>query len=253
VLFSNDEVARYISKNFEPAWESVRPVPTVTIDFGNGHKITRTLHGNIATYVTTDKGQVLDILPGVYEPTTYLEQLDQFVKLHAMIAQSGERADWALQQYHQRQASLLEAGRPRAVLAEVNRGSSIFGTEQGVKMVLRPESRLAARQASHTAETRAKQQSAPKLDSREDLANWKLLAEDTTINESVRRRQIHEYLAKQLADSKPTRPDDIKKWLYREVLHADLDDPYLGLGKVLFESYPFAKEDAEVKELEAGG
>jgi hypothetical protein len=27
------------------------------------------------------------------------------------------------------------------------------------------------------------------------------------------------------------------------VLHADLDDPYLGLGKSLFANYPFAAED----------
>ena len=33
-------------------------------------------------------------------------------------------------------------------------------------------------------------------------------------------------------------PDKLTKWLYREVLHADLDDPYLGLGKALFENYP---------------
>ncbi len=29
-----------------------------------------------------------------------------------------------------------------------------------------------------------------------------------------------------------------------ELVHADLDDPYLGLGEVLFATYPFAKEDA---------
>jgi hypothetical protein len=32
--------------------------------------------------------------------------------------------------------------------------------------------------------------------------------------------------------------------MYKEVLNADLDDPYLGLGRVLFANYPFAKEDA---------
>ena len=38
-------------------------------------------------------------------------------------------------------------------------------------------------------------------------------------------------------------PGGITKWLYREVLHADLDDPYLGLGDLLFANYPFAAED----------
>ncbi len=41
-----------------------------------------------------------------------------------------------------------------------------------------------------------------------------------------------------------TTPEDMHKWLYREALHADLEDPYLGLGKVLFEDYLFAADDA---------
>ena len=64
---------------------------------------------------------------------------------------------------------------------------------------------------------------------------------DTRINEQHRRIQIHQYILQKGL----TTPDDMHKWLYREVLHADLDDPYMGLGKVLFENYPFAKEDAE--------
>jgi hypothetical protein len=73
------------------------------------------------------------------------------------------------------------------------------------------------------------------------LRTWKALADDTRINESVRRQMIHEQLAKNVSVS----PRDISKWLYREVLHADLDDPYLGLGDVLFANYPFAAEDAQ--------
>ena len=38
MLFSNEKVADYINKNFEPAWQSVRDVPMVTIDFGKGHR-----------------------------------------------------------------------------------------------------------------------------------------------------------------------------------------------------------------------
>jgi hypothetical protein len=47
-----------------------------------------------------------------------------------------------------------------------------------------------------------------------------------------------------LAEVGMIKPDAIVKWLYKDVLHADLDDPYLGLGDVLFKNYPFAEEDA---------
>jgi len=64
----------------------------------------------------------------------------------------------------------------------------------------------------------------------EDVANWNLLTEDTRHNEAVRRLQIHG----KLLEATGVRPEQLTRWLYKEVLHADLDDPYLGLGKTLF-------------------
>ena len=74
----------------------------------------------------------------------------------------------------------------------------------------------------------------------EDLASWNLLREDTQGNETIRRKQIHSLLAK----SGKVKPAGITKVIYKDILHADLDDPYLGLGPTLFGSYPFAKEEA---------
>ena len=71
------------------------------------------------------------------------------------------------------------------------------------------------------------------------LAAWPVLALDSRVNELLRRRTIHEHLARRGA----VRPDDIKSWLFKEVLHADIDDPLLGLGPLLNASYPFAEED----------
>ena len=68
-----------------------------------------------------------------------------------------------------------------------------------------------------------------------DLARWDLVVKDTYLNETIRHRQVHDWLAKQVA----VRPDQVKNWLYKEVLHTDLDDPYLGLHKTIFDGYPF--------------
>ncbi len=67
----------------------------------------------------------------------------------------------------------------------------------------------------------------------------KELAEDTRINETLRRRQIHE----KLVATGPVPPKDLLKWLSKDVPRADLDDPLLGLGDVLNRNYPFADED----------
>ncbi len=62
-----------------------------------------------------------------------------------------------------------------------------------------------------------------------------MIAFERWVNETFRRRQIHE----RLAESPLLQPGAVTRWLYRDILHADLDDPYLGLGRVLFANYPF--------------
>ncbi len=88
MLFSDEKVAQFINQSFEPCWQSVRPVPIVQVDFGNGKTVTRTLNGNIATYVCSPDGQVLDILPGIYEKAVYLDRLDQLKLLASYVSQA---------------------------------------------------------------------------------------------------------------------------------------------------------------------
>ncbi|TMQ34866.1 MAG: hypothetical protein E6K70_05355 [Planctomycetota bacterium] len=242
MLFSNEQVAAFISANFEPVWQTVRPVPLVHIDFGNGIQVTRTLHGNIATSVCTADGLVLDILPGIYEPRTYLDRLQQFRLLENYARQARQQGnlDAVLQAYHQKQAEAL--GKKQNPDRFVNVAPiSKARIERGIKAMLMP----AAQKNGPTAgigpgATGAAQ--ALSFSSPQELAAWKALAQDTEVNETTRRTQIHELLAK----AGLVRPDKILKPLYKDVLHADLDDPYLGLGSVLFAGYPFAGEEAAV-------
>jgi len=247
VLFSNDTVAQYINENFEPAWESVRPVPQVTIDFGNGKVVHRTLHGNVATYVCAADGRVLDVLPGIYEPKTYLARLKELQNLHRYVREDrfGRLGDAIIehkfQSYHRTQAAALQDGDKRAWFVEVEGNPrAIVRIESRLELVMQPAQRIQAR-AAVARGTFESDADVPKVDSPDDLPQWQALARDTAINETLRRRQIHE----RLAETGPVPPEQIKKWLYREVLHADLDDPYLGLGKILFDNYPFAEEDAD--------
>jgi hypothetical protein len=81
VIFAHPEVRDFVAATFIPAWESVRPVPTVTIDFGGGRTLKRTVNGNIATYVCRPDGTVVDLLPGLRTPEAYLEDLRRAVAL----------------------------------------------------------------------------------------------------------------------------------------------------------------------------
>ncbi len=56
-------------------WASVRAVPVITIDFGNGHKLVQTITGNSIHYVLDADGRAVDALPGLYNARTFIAEL----------------------------------------------------------------------------------------------------------------------------------------------------------------------------------
>jgi hypothetical protein len=233
-LFSQESVANFVNGNFEPVWETVRPVPILRIDFGNGTVLTRTLRGNILTSVCDADGTVLDALPGIYLEKTYLDRLDQLRLLAAYVkAKAADKRGEALAAYHKAQAEALAKRDTPERFVQKRQVAPIgkAAIERRVELIVleKPDP------ATLVKEDAAR----PTVSSPEDLKDWDLLAQDTVLNETTRRRQIHELLA----DKGLVRPDKVTKPIYKDVLHADLDDPYLGLGGVLFANYPFAKED----------
>lgn len=201
MLFSSPEVADFINKNFEPTWISVRPVPKVTIDFGNGRKMTRTVNGNIATYVCTKDGVVVDVVPGIYTKENYISALQSIRKQFDILPSEPIALEQSLKLYHSSAQTI-----PRDAM---NAARDIATAP----MVVQPKN--------------------PYFNETVELK--KALLADTNVNETQRRPMIHAYLVEHGRST----PDDMKKWLYREVLHADLDDPYLGFDRVLTQSYPF--------------
>jgi hypothetical protein len=226
-----------INMQFEPVWESVRAVPIVKIDFGNGKVITRTLNGNIATMVCTAEGDVLDIMAGIYAPKEYVANLWQFNFLARYVDQEGKdkRAE-RLKGYHESQEKALNEQGAALVLARRDISKKAV-VEKPIVFLFAPQ-RPNASEGTKVASSKAAEEE-PKLDNVDDLANWKVLAEDTRINETVRRQEVHALLK----GAGLVRPEKLTKRLYKDILHADLDDPYLGLGETLFANYPFAKED----------
>jgi hypothetical protein len=194
------------------------------------------LHGNIATYVCNADGNVLDILPGAYDPATYLTQLEQLRLLSRWVAQ-GEDSLERLREYHRdhqrapegvatlRRFRVEEAEPVKAVPERMADFSKVRRIERPVEVVLQP--------VSHKPIVLY----APAVSDSKDTTLTDL-EKDASYNELVRRCAIHEHLA--AADW--TAPAAVTKWLYREVLNADLDDPYLGLKDLLFADYPFTDE-----------
>ena len=70
-LYPNQDIAPYLRTHFVLHWKSERPVPKVTIDFGDGRKMETTLTGNSVHYVLDAQGHPVDALPGLCGPATF--------------------------------------------------------------------------------------------------------------------------------------------------------------------------------------
>lgn len=263
-----------MESNFEAVWVSVRPAPLVTIDFGNGHKVIRTLQGNVATYICGADGTIVDLLPGIYTPGPYREQLAKLATLTKDLAKlpEPERAT-RLKAYHTQRFAALTKQVPANVAFAGKHGGGCFGTGGGQVgglggfggMGIGGKGGFGGGSGAAFGGGNGGFGSAPAptpppvytgiegpleavLAGRPfvaaspkggDLATRADLQFDVVVNETVRRRLVHE----RLATLDAVQPDQLKSWLFREVLKADLDDPKLGLGTVLNEGDPFGAEE----------
>ena len=77
LLYPEPRINQVLRRDFVLHWQSVRPVPLVTIDFGDGRRVERTLTGNSAHLVLDPLGRAVGALPGLFSPDVFLAQLAQ--------------------------------------------------------------------------------------------------------------------------------------------------------------------------------
>jgi len=107
-LYANEEISQTLRENFVLHWQSVRPVPKVTIDFGDGRKLERTITGNSAHYILTPDAEVVDCLPGLYGPKAFLRKISDGLSLARQVAALAPSDRGAkLAEFHAQQVSLL--------------------------------------------------------------------------------------------------------------------------------------------------
>jgi hypothetical protein len=109
-LYSNSQVSAYLREHFILHWKSVRPVPRVTIDFGDGRKLERTLTGNSIHYILDVDGHPVDALPGLYGPAAFLREIARSETLARECAgQSNEKRREILRLYHKARLDAVAA------------------------------------------------------------------------------------------------------------------------------------------------
>lgn len=100
-LYPNAQVSQYLRDHFILHWQSVRPVPRITIDMGDGRRIERTITGNSIHYILDPDGNPIDALPGLYGAKAFLAELDHAVTAEQQASQlTGQAREAFLKNYH---------------------------------------------------------------------------------------------------------------------------------------------------------
>ncbi len=110
ILYSNAEVSTTLRERFILHWQSVRPAPRVTIDFGDGRKLERTLTGNSIHYILNADGKPIDALPGLYGPQAFLRALGESERVVTEITADNGKAEMRLLLYHRARVNAINLG-----------------------------------------------------------------------------------------------------------------------------------------------
>jgi hypothetical protein len=103
ILYSNTTVSRFLRDTYVLHWSSERPVPTLTVDYGDGRVVKSTITGNSVHYVLDAEGRLVDALPGLYGPTAFEKGLRASLELARTSGTlSDEESAKAVAKYHTR-------------------------------------------------------------------------------------------------------------------------------------------------------
>jgi len=187
VLYPNAEVSRTLRDRYVLHWQSVRPVPKVTIDMGDGRVIQRTITGNSIHYVLDSAGRPVDAIPGLYGPGAFLRALGEagraVAKLNELPDDSARRdylADWhvarlaAVDAAWERDLSQINGGAPTRAVARQSRGAT---ARKGSPTAAEAATRATAKSAAEVPIVRALDRGALTLrPAAADEATWSRIA-----------------------------------------------------------------------------
>jgi hypothetical protein len=225
-------------------WQSVRPVPRITVDFGDGRKIEETIAGNSIHYVLAPDGSVIDALPGLYGPKAFLSGLAAAEQeTLACTALNSPQREESLKKYHResRQFILARWNEDMAKLSLPTRSPESLPADDAIwarvaalhvedaqldasTQILIQRKAPAAFAAGRIAATKAEVET-PMLRQIRRLRSS--ISEDTVRNEYQLHTTIHEWLA---AGPNFGGLDGFNRKVYAELFLMPESDPWLGLA-----------------------
>ncbi len=235
-LYPMREVAAELREHFVLHWHSVRPVPVVKVDFGDGRTLTRTITGNSAHLVLDRHGRPVDCLPGLLTPAAFLKAVRWARALARETDALAPSARTLVLRRRHRQARETNL-RAWAVAvkvpqerdpAELERATVDWARLAGpVELDHAPallERKYPTAEAAGARAMTKLRVEAPLLRALSNLE--RTYAEDSAKNTHLLHRQIHEHF-----EAAPPRDwQALSDWVYETIFLMPPEDPWLGLA-----------------------
>jgi hypothetical protein len=240
VTLSNPEVIQFLTNEVIPYWESVGPVPKVTIELGDGRIIRRTLGGNIVTYLLSANGDVYDALPGVYTPEDYLAEIHKTM--------NAIKSDSNILSWHQQQlASLTKSEEMRITMSKAVVESPLLNALGKGRTSQRVAKNSAtafqdynarlqdiSKQAASISELRKSVLPNSQLNNPDEIGRA-AVETDSRNNLKLIRPAVHLLFS---SYKKLPSVQQCRDQIYEDILHVPIHDPYLGLADAIVPGSP---------------
>ncbi len=242
-LYPHAGVRFLLAERFVLHWQSVRAVPIITIDFGDGRSIKRTITGNSLHLVLDARGRTVDVLPGLYGAGFFARVLQESESLAKRAAdlnndQFGrELATFHQQKLNAQQTRWSEDWKQLKAVSVPKLGVDLDDANWA-RLAVRYQREIAldgmaaaAVQAKKPAEL-AGLLAAGKGGSEMPVLKMSrnlipVIGLDTVKNEYRLHREIHQWLA----NDPMTASDVLVTKIYDELFLSPLNDPWYGLSK----------------------
>jgi hypothetical protein len=243
-LYAHRRVSAMLREGYVLHWQSVRPVPRVTIDFGNGRTLMRTITGNSIHWILDSQGRPVDALPGVYAADTFMRLLeaagDEARAVSAL--DDADRASQLAAWHDQRLAAMNVAWRQDLAATNLTDQSPLTDAQWLLIAALRrddvdfdrPVMSLIERQANPNA-AEVMPRAASKAMVETPLLSVAMIdrfagniALDTVKNEYNFHRSIHAWFIEDNAAAQSVA--QLNERAYDELFRTPSDDPWLGLA-----------------------
>ncbi len=240
-LYPHAAVRSTLAKNYVLHWQSVRAVPIITIDFGDGRSIKRTITGNSLHLVLDAHGRTVDVLPGLYGAGFFARVLQQSESVAKQVAELDDvQFKRAMVKFHQQQLSdqqarwsddwkQLKAESAPALGVELEDTQwAQLAQHYRKEVVLDGMTMAAVRSKRADPAFLALTKAGTEVGAMRLIGNLlPLIGQDSVKNEYKMHRQIHQWLQ----EAGVTDRDMLVSRIYDKIFLSPLNDPWYGLSK----------------------